>query len=87
MEIDRKEKRISELAQLYGTPANRRLKYIAMGVITIAISLMIVMIIFLDKLSLRAVLWMRGMVGVATIAFVILYAVLVYRVYREYYRR
>lgn len=80
-------KRAYELTQLYKTPANRRLKYIAMGVISIAIMLMIVMIIFLDRFSLRAMLWMRGTVGVATIIFVILYAVLVYRVYREYYRR
>lgn len=73
-----------ELKKLYNKPANRKLKYCAILAISIAIALMVAMLIWLDQLSYRNLLLMKGFAGLFAIVFAVLYGVLLYRVNREY---
>ncbi|MBD5241703.1 MAG: hypothetical protein HDS59_06435 [Barnesiella sp.] len=73
-----------EIKKLYNAPANLRLKHIALCVIGAAIVIMISLVFLVDKVSWRVLYILRGAVGVLAIAFVIIVAVLVYRVNRSY---
>lgn len=73
-----------ELKKLYNTPANLRLKHIAICVIGVAIAILISMIFLVDKVSWQLWYFMRGCAGVLAIIFVIIVIVLVYRVNRAY---
>lgn len=73
-----------ELKELYNTPTNSRLKNIALCVIGVAIAIMISLIFLMDKISLQLLAVMRGCAGVLAIIFVIIVAVLVYRVNSAY---
>ncbi|MDE5822389.1 MAG: hypothetical protein K2H63_07905 [Paramuribaculum sp.] len=73
-----------EIKKLYNTPANLRLKHIALCVIGAAIVIMISLVFLVDKVSWRVLYILRGVAGVLAIAFVIIVAVLVYRVNRSY---
>lgn len=73
-----------ELKKLYNTPANLRLKHIALCVIGLAIAILISMIFLVDKVSWQLWYFLRGCAGVLAIIFVIIVAVLVYRVNRAY---
>lgn len=84
---DYKEQRLNEIEKLYKTNANLKLKYAATGVIGIAIILMLILAFCMDFISLGITLFLRGCVGLCAIAFVIMVAVLVYRVHRDYFRQ
>ena len=73
-----------ELRKLYNAPANLRLKRIALCVIGVAIAMMISMIFLVDKVSWQLLYFMRGCAGVLAIVFVVIVAILVYRVNRAY---
>ena len=73
-----------ELKKLYNTPANLRLKHIALCVIGMSIAILISMIFLVDKASWQLLAVMRGCAGVLAIIFVIIVAVLVYRVNNAY---
>lgn len=73
-----------ELNKLYNKPANRKIKYCAVAAISIALALMMAMLIWIEKLSYRNLLFMKGLVGLFAIIFVILCGILIYRVNREY---
>ena len=73
-----------EIKKLYNAPANLRLKHIALCVIGAAIAIMISSVFLVDKVSWRVLYILRGVAGVLAIAFVIIVAVLVYRVNRSY---
>lgn len=73
-----------ELKKLYNTPTNLRLKNIALCVIGVAIAIMISLIFLMDNISLQLLAVMRGCAGVLAIIFVIMVAVLVYRVNSAY---
>lgn len=73
-----------EIKKLYNTPANLRLKHIALCVIGAAIAIMISLVFLVDKVSWQVLYILRGVAGVLAIAFVIIVAVLVYRVNRSY---
>ncbi len=73
-----------EVGKLYNTPANLRLKRIALCVIVGAIAIMISMIFLVDKVSWELLYFMRGCAGVLAIVFVVIVAILVYRVNRAY---
>lgn len=73
-----------EIKRLYNAPANLRLKHIALCVIGAAIAIMISLVFLVDKVSWRVLYILRGVAGVLAIAFVIIVAVLVYRVNRLY---
>lgn len=73
-----------ELKKLYNTPTNLRLKNIALCVIGVAIAIMISLIFLMDIISMQLLAVMRGCAGVLAIIFVIIVAVLVYRVNSAY---
>lgn len=73
-----------ELKKLYNTPTNLRLKNIALCVIGVAIAIMISLIFLMDIISMQLLAVMRGCAGVLAIIFVIMVAVLVYRVNSDY---
>lgn len=73
-----------ELKRLYNTPANLRLKHIALCVIGVAIAILVSMIFLVDKVSWQLLYFMRGCAGVLAIVFVVIVAILVYRVNRAY---
>ncbi len=73
-----------ELKRLCNTPANLRLKHIALCVIGVAIAILISMIFLVDKVSWQLLYFMRGCAGVLAIVFVVIVAILVYRVNRAY---
>lgn len=76
-----------ELKKLYNKPANRKLKYCAILAISIVIALMVAILIWMDNLSYRNLLLMKGFAGLFAIIFAVLYGVLVYRVNREFINR
>lgn len=80
---DRKE----ELEKILNLPANKRLKYIALGFIGMAIALFMIMIIWIDDLSKETWLFMRGCAGVCAIIFSVIVTILYYRVNRTYIRQ
>ncbi len=75
-----------ETDRLYRTCVNRRLKYIALSVIGIAILLLFATIFLHDSISRTTMMFMRGCAGVCAIVFVILLGILVYRVNSAYIR-
>ncbi len=78
--------RQKELDKYYREKTNLRLKYAAVTSITIAIILMAIMAICLDSISAGMLLVMRGCAGLFAIIFVVLVAILVYRVNASYLR-
>ena len=76
-----------ELNKLYNKPANRKLKYCAIAAISITLALSFAMLIWIEQLSYRNLLLMKGFAGLFAIIFVVLYGILVYRVNREYINR
>lgn len=79
-----KRRKNEEFEKYYRLPANRRLKYIALGVISVVVVLQAVMIIWMNDISVRQMLIMRGCVGAGALVFVIVCAILLYRVYNAY---
>lgn len=75
---------IDELKKLYNTPANLRLKHIALCVIGVAIAIMTSLIFLADKVSWQVWYFMRGCAGVLAIVFAVIVTILVYRVNRAY---
>ena len=73
-----------EIEKIYNTPANLRLKHIAIGVICIAIILMGIAAILIDDISDTMLLVMRGCAGLCAIIFVIIVGILTYRVNNTY---
>ena len=73
-----------ELKKLYNTPTNLRLKHIALCIIGVAIAILISTIFLIDKISWQLICFMRGCAGVLALVFVIIVAILVYRVNNAY---
>lgn len=76
-----------ELNKIYNKPANRKLKYCAIAAISVVLTLLLTMLIFIEQLSYRTILLMKGFSGLFAIIFAVLYGILVYRVNREYINR
>ena len=77
---------IDDINKLFNAPKYRSLKYSALIVIGIAIAALFAMIIWIDTIPHRTLLFIRGCVGLCALIFVILVAVLTYRVYSEYFK-
>lgn len=77
----------NKLNELRKTKENLRLRNIAIGVAGVAIALMISCVFFMDLVSLRTFHLIRGCVGLLTICFVIIVAVIENRVHRSYFRQ
>ncbi len=77
------EEAIKKYSQL---PANRRLKIAAIGFGILAVTLLLVMLIWFDQLSWHAMHVIRGCVGLCAIIFALLATIFLYRVYSAYWR-
>lgn len=73
-----------EIKRIYNKPANRKLKYCAVIAISITIVLLLAVLIWMDQLSYRNLLLMKGFAVLFALIFAFLYGVLAYRVNREY---
>lgn len=73
-----------ELNNLYNAPEYRRLKYCAFAFIAVAICLLLAISIWSDKISVNAMLVMRGCAGVCAIIFVVIVGILSYRVNKQH---
>ena len=71
------------LKEIYNTPANLRLKHIAI-VIGLVIPLLIMSGIFLPDIPVKLYLFLGGCAGLSAVAFVIIVAILVYRANAEF---
>jgi len=76
-----------ELKKIYNKPANRKLKYCSIAAISVVLALLLTMLIFIEQLSYRTILLMKGFSGLFAIIFAVLYGILIYRVNREYINR
>jgi hypothetical protein len=74
-----------DINQLFNAPQFRKLKYAALTVIAIVIAVQLAMIIWLDHIPYKTMLFLRVCVGGGAIIFVILVAILVYKAYSEYF--
>ena len=75
-----------ELNQRYKSSKYKRLKYTALGFFIAGIVLFAIMIVFMDSLSDWMYLFLRGCAGVLALIGVIIYAIYVYRINRDYER-
>lgn len=82
--MERQKQEWKSRAEFYNTPANRRLKYVAISIISVAIAVFVAQIIWFDAISTKLYLFMRGCVGLCAIVFVILVTIIVYRVNRAF---
>lgn len=76
-----------ELNKIYNKPANRKLKYCSIAAGSVCLALLLAILIFMEQLSYRTILLMKGFTGLFAIIFVVLYGILIYRVNREYINR
>lgn len=76
----------SEREKYYQEKGNVRLKRAAIASISVAIILMLVAILTIEKISLQMLLFMRGLAGTLALVFVVLVAILMYRVNRSYFK-
>lgn len=72
---------LNKIARL---PANRRLKYIALTFIVAAILIMLSMLFWMDKMSVRQILFLRGCAGLCALIFLIITAIYLYRTYSKF---
>lgn len=84
--FERRNEERAERERIAQTPANRRLKNSAIGIMAVGICLLLSMIIWFDDIPLRTQFFMRGCVGVIAIAFVILVAVYLYRINSQFFK-
>ncbi len=75
-----------DINRLFDAPQFRKLKYAALIVIGIVIAVQFAMINWLEHIPYKTMLFLRGCVGAGAIVFVILAAILAYKVYSEYFR-
>ena len=71
----------NKIAQL---PANRKLKYLALAIISVSIVLLLVMLIWFESLSREAFLIMRGCAGLFAILFAIIVTIYLYRINKTF---
>lgn len=61
-------------------PKNARLKYLAIGFISMGLILELIILIWIDRLSYTTILWIQGFVGICAIMCVIFISVFLFRV-------
>lgn len=82
--MERHKQEFKSRDEFYATPTNRRLKYVAISIISVAIAIFVALIIWYDAISPKLYLFMRGCAGLCAIVFVILVTIIVYRVNHEF---
>lgn len=78
--LQNNEKMKVEAVKISKEPRNALLKYIAIGFMSVGIILEIIILIWIDQLSDRAILWLQGITGVCAIMGLIFTAVFLFRV-------
>lgn len=73
-----------DVAKISKEPKFTRLKYFIAGAISICIILELIVLIGIEKLSDRAILWLQGFTGLFAIIFVILVGILTFRIHTKY---
>lgn len=73
-----------EVKKYYETPVNKRIKHWAIGVVLVVIALLILLFVLTDAISLLAIHLLRACIGLGAIIFVVLVAILIYRVNKAY---
>lgn len=71
-----------EIRKLYDRPANRRLRRMAVGAISVSALILFSILTGDDKLSQKTALVLKGCAGAGALVFIVLYGWLVYRVNR-----
>lgn len=84
--LEKREQERREMEKYYHTPANLRLKYAALTVIVVAIVLILIPIFWMDSISTQVQLLMRGCAGLCGLVFIVLVAILLYRVNTAYWQ-
>lgn len=84
--LENRERERMEIQKILDFRSNRRIKYIALGIIGIGIILQIISIIFIDSLPIRTLLFMRGCTGICAILFFVLAGIYIYRGYSKYWQ-
>lgn len=79
--------RREDINKLHNSPKYRKLRRLLYIVTFIVVLIQLAMIIWMDDLSFRTILWMRGCVGVGAICIVIIGMVWSYRVYTDYFQQ
>lgn len=77
--MEQRKQEFKSLKELYNTPANLRLKYIAI-VIGVIIPILIMTRIFWPNIPVKLDMFFRGCAGLCAIVFVIIVGIIVYRV-------
>jgi len=85
-DFEKKRERAQEINKLYNSPKNRRLQVIASVAIALGIILLAVAAIFIDRLSWKMILFLRGCGGLCAIVFVVATAIAIYRANSQYMR-
>lgn len=83
--FERSEQLRSERAKYYREKTNRRLKYAAIAAICVSIALMPLTVLLLDDVTDRTLLLLRGLIGLFAVLFVVLVAILEYKVNKAYF--
>lgn len=86
-QIDKINKEKEELNKIAQLPANRKLKYLALFLISIGIALFLIMIIWYDDFSREALLVMRGSAGLFAIFFTIIITIYLYRINSAHHKQ
>lgn len=84
--MERQKKEYKSLKELYNTPANLRLKYIAIA-IGVIIPILLMSTIFWPNIPIKLYMFLRGCAGLCAIVFVIIVGILVYRVNSAYIKQ
>lgn len=84
--IRRRQRVNAEMQKYYHEKGNLQLKHASLASAAAAVSLMLLMIVFMDRLSVTLLLVLRGCVGLLAITFVVLLGVMVYRTHKSYLR-
>lgn len=71
-----------EIRALYDRPANRRLRRMAVGAISVSALILFSILAGGDNLSHKSVLILKGCAGAGALVFIVLYGWLMYRVNR-----
>lgn len=86
-QLEKIEEEKEELNKIAQSQANKKLKYLALSLISVGIVLLLIMIVFYEKLSRESILIMRGFVGVLAIFFVIIVTIYLYRIHTEFQKQ
>lgn len=73
-----------KINKLYNSTANKKIKYIALCIASLIVVLQLVLIVRIDTILDRTRLILEGCIGLLAIIFVIIVAILIYRVNSAY---